>query len=509
MEVTMKKRMTAFLLVLALALTLCACAKKAEDGEEFKKVDGETDFSAITDPEDMEKEFTYKGYFLPAAYGPIQAYVGDTMPYYEDGTYYIYYLKQGADSYNHSIYLTQTTDFVNYTETEDVIIESNYDGGQDGWVGTGSVVKVGGRYLFFYTGHHSSDYAEYKEKILVAEGTSLTSFTKKTDWELIPPEELGQKNDFRDPQAYVDEATGNIILTVTASQGGVARILKFTLSADLSSATYDGVIFTDPTGRFWNLECSDTFKLGDKYYITYSGQDDTLWYAMSDVPYGPYGDAYRLDGKLFYAAKHVEGKDGTYMVGWARRSEYADDTERVVAWAGNMAVQRLCQNADGTLYLAPADSIAAQYTVRRELNIDSMSATIASGSKYSYTDVFTAYESFMLKGSFKFDGNGDFGLAFDYNGEKESYKLITLSPSEGTLSLSFNEGLTPVTETPAALEKGREYTFTYIQEGSVGTFYVDGVAALTVRLYGVAGKPVRLFCGENTVEFTGLKEYTR
>ena len=39
-------------------------------------------------------------------------------------------------------------------------------------------------------------------------------------------------------------------------------------------------------------------------------------------------------------------------------------------------------------------------------------------------------------------------------------------------------------------------------------FYIDGAAALTVRLYGVSGKAVRLFAENNTVEWTNLMEYT-
>ena len=41
------------------------------------------------------------------------------------------------------------------------------------------------------------------------------------------------------------------------------------------------------------------FRLGDRWYITYSAQDDTLWYAAADSQYGPYGEAKRLEGKLF------------------------------------------------------------------------------------------------------------------------------------------------------------------------------------------------------------------
>ena len=65
-----------------------------------------------------------------------------------------------------------------------------------------------------------------------------------------------------------------------------------------------------------------------------------------------------------------------------------------------------------------------------------------------------------------------------------------------------------ITETAAPLEPGVTYSFTYLQEGSVGTFYIDGVAALTVRLYGVSGKAIRLFAENNTVEWTNLCEYT-
>ena len=484
-------------------------AAPADQGESFAEVTDDKDFSALRTPGSQEAAYEYKNFFLPAVDGINQPYVGDTMPYYEDGTYYIYYLKEGGDSYNHSIYLATTQDFVTYTEYDDPIVESSRGGGQDGWVGTGSVVKVKDEYLFFYTGHASSETYEYMEKIMLARGTSLTQFEKAEGWELVPPSELGQKRDFRDPQAYYDAETDTIILTVTASQGGTARILKYTLSSDLSSVTYDGIIFTNAVGNFWNLECSDTFKLGDKYYLTYSAQDDTLWYAVSDTPYGPYGEARRADGKLFYAAKHVESPEGAYMVGWARRSESASSLSDVSGWAGNLAVQKIVQQENGDLTLAPADQIAGQFTKRRQLPAEADTIELRAGARYNYTEAFTAYESYMLKGKFTYSGTGCFGLAFDYNGQAEKYKLITLDPAAQLLQLQFNEGSTLITETEAKLEAGKEYAFTYIQEGSVGIFYVDNIAALTVRLYGVSGKAVRLYTENNKITFTDLREYTR
>ena len=483
-------------------------ANTAEDGEAFVYPEGETDFAALRTPGSQEAAYTYQSFFLPAQDNGTQPYVGDTMPYYEDGTYYIYYLKEGGDSYNHSVYLTTTTDFVTYTEQDAVVLEASRSGGQDGWIGTGSVVKVKDVYYFFYTGHAGSDSYEYKEKIMVAKSDNLTSFEKVADWEIVPPTDLGQKNDFRDPQAYYDAATDTITLTVTASQSNKARILKYSLSGDLSNVTYDGIIFTDPE-TFWNLECSDTFTIGGKYYLTYSGQDDTLWYAVSDTPYGPYSDPVRLDGKLFYAAKHADNGTDTYLIGWARRSESVSSTQEVSGWAGNLAVQKVVQNADGTLALAPVESILAQYKNRRELAFDGMSVSISSGSAYSYTELCTAYESFVLSGTIRFEKNGTFGLAFDYNGRADKYKTITLDPAADKLQLSFNEGDTLITETAAPIEPNTDYTFTYVQEGSVGIFCLDGIATLTVRLYGVSGRPVRLFVENNTVTISNLKQYTR
>ncbi len=509
----MYKKLIAVILTLILALSLfSACSKSKSSTAEETTVDffldDDKDFSTLRTPGSQEEAYDYDIFFQPEQDGASQPYVGDTMPYYEDGTYYIYYLKEAGDSYNHSIYLATTKDFISYTEYDDPILESNRDGGQDSWIGTGSVVKPGNEYLFFYTGHTSSDAFEFKEKIMVAKGSDLTSFEKVEGWELTPPAELGQKNDFRDPQAYYDPATDTISLTVTASQSGVARILKYTLSADLSEATYDGIIFTDPTGDFWNLECSDTFRLGDRWYLTYSAQDDTLWYASSDSQYGPYSEPQRLEGKLFYAAKHVEDGTNSYLVGWARRSDSPSSTQEVAGWAGNLLVQQLAQSEDGGLVLAPPQSITDTFTVARPLHVSGTECSVEAGSRYSYTEAFTAYERFLITGKFTCTGNGSFGLAFDYNGREDKYKLISLDPDADTMTLSFNEGNTPIAESAVVLDPNQTYSFTYLQDGSVGVFYIDGTAALTVRLYGVSGKAIRLFAENNSVTFTDLTEYT-
>lgn len=477
-------------------------------GDAFASNLQDKDFSAMKTPGSQESAYEYRLNFLPEIDGINQPYVGDPMPYYEDGVFYLYYLKEGGDSYNHSIYLVTTTDFITFTEVDTPILESSRSGGQDSWAGTGNIVKVGDRYYFFYTGHAPNDSYEYMEKIMLAVGDDPYHFEKVEDWEMIPPAELGQKRDFRDPQAYYDAETNKIYMTVTAAKDGIARILKYTMDPDLTNIQYEGILLSDPTESFWNLECSDCFQIGEKWYVTYSGQDDTLWYAVSDSRFGEYSQPVRLEGKLFYAAKQVSDGVGNYMVGWARRSESPSSTQEVSAWGGNMEIQQLIQNPDGTLALAPVENVRNAFTQRRELLIPSTAAALEAGSRYAYAEVFTTYERFLLTGEFRFTGDGTFGLAFDYGKAEEDYKLISIDPAEGCIRLSFNEGSSDITQTSVSLEKNKDYSFTYVQEGSVGVFYVDGLAALTVRVYGVSGKPIRLFAENNAVVFSCLREYT-
>ena len=444
-------------------------------------------------------------FFLPEKDGFSQPFVGDCMPYYEDGVYYIYYLKEAGDSYHHAIYLTTTTDFLTYTEYDDPILSAGEAEDQDDWVGTGSVVKIEDVYYLFYTGHTNSDSHEFGETIMAARGSDLTSFEKIPDWEITPDLSLNQKRDFRDPQGYYDEETGLITLTVTASQDGVARILKYTLKSDLTDPVYEGIIFTDPVGKVYNLECSDTFQIGSTWYLTYSAQDDVLWYASSEDPYGPYSEPKALDGPLFYAAKHVEDGDNSYMVGWARRSGSEKDTRKVSEWGGNLVVQQIKQLPDESLVLEPVSAVMDQYTDITPLTQEDTDLFLDARDERIYETLCTDEESFMLEGDFLFEGEGPFGLAFDYKDGEEDYKLITIDPEEQKLYLQFRGGKAVPAEGDASLQPGETCHFIYIQEDSVGTFYIEDRAAFTVRLYGVTDKTIYLFAEDNTVTFSDLK----
>lgn len=455
-------------------------------------------------------EDNYKNFFLPEKKGISQPFVGDCMPYYEDGVYYIYYLKEGGDSFRHSIFLATTTDFLTYEEQEEpVLVSSDDSAAQDAWIGTGSVVKIDDTYYLFYTGHADDGQHEFNETVMLATSDNLRTFEKVADWEMIPDESLGQKRDFRDPQAYYDEESGNLIFTITAAQDGVARILKYTVSKDLSEITYDGIIFTDPIGKVYNLECSDTFKIGDYYYLTYSAQDDTLWYARSTEPYGPYEEPVRMDNPLYYAAKHVDDGENYYMAGWARRSQSETSTSSINEWAGNLVVQEIHQKEDGSLVLAPVKAVEDQYQIESPVTVENGAVILEAGEERVNQEIGSNSDSYMVKGSFTYTGQGSFGLAFDFKDGEENDKLIALDTKAQMMYLQFKGGKRRITELDMDLAEGETYNFTYIQENSVGVFYIDDHKAFTVRLYRVENKPLRVFAQNCSVTFENLQIFNR
>ena len=451
---------------------------KEEEKEEDEEIEiGEKplqeDFSKMTNRE-MEAATKYK-----MLYKPSDGFVGDPMPYYENGTFYIFFLKDQGNSFNHSIFLVETKDFINYEEKGEILKSSTDYNAQDNWIGTGSVCKVSNTYYFFYTGHNER--LEMHERIMVATSENDLYHFKKLDGVYIDPTAELSNVDFRDPDVTYDKENDKFILTITTNAKNDGTVLvKYTVDKDLKNYTYDKIIFTDEEG-FWNLECSDTFKIGNYWYLSYSGQDDTLWYAKSRSQYTGfgstlYGRASRIESKFFYAAKSVSDGTNTYFVGWARRRGGLKDTSKA-SWAGNILVSKVVQREDGSIYLTKVDSLKKYYNYKLELEHDNISINDES------LKLEKQYESFILEGDFKFDNNKEFGFVFGIGKALNELGHIAINPDEKLEYYVANhtkeESLLNI-----KLEKNKEYHFSLVFEGSVIVLYIDDVVSFTTRYYG-------------------------
>jgi len=442
----------------------------------------------------MEVDINYK-----MNYKPKDGFVGDTMPYYENGTFYIFFLKEQGDSYNHSIFLLETKDFINYTEKGEILKASTDPHAQDNWIGTGSVCKASNTYYFFYTGHNENN--ELHERIMVAISKNDLYHFKKLDNIYIDPLNELSKNDFRDPDAKYDEENDKFILTITTNiNKGV--IIKYTVDRDLKNYTYDKIIFTDEEGLFLNLECSNTFKIGNYWYLSYSGQDDTLWYAKSTSQYSGYVEdlyfrAQRIESKFFYAAKSVSDGNNTYFVGWARRRTELNDYAES-GWAGNIIVSKVIQRSDGSIYLTKIDNLNKYYGYKLELEKDNLEI-------YNETLKFeNQYESFILKGDFIFDNKNEFGFVFGIGKTEKEYGHISITPEEKIeyylLNHTKKESLLNI-----KLEANKNYHFNLICEGSIFVLFIDEVCEFTTRYYGKFGTRFGFYSKENNIKFHNLE----
>ena len=455
----------------------------------------QTDFSKLSN-RDMENKVKYE-----MNYKPKDGYVGDVMPYYENGTFYIFFLKDQGNSYNHSIFLVETKDFLHYEEKGEILRSSSNYNDQDNWIGTGSVCKVDNTYYFFYTGHNER--LELHERVMVATSENDLYHFKKLEGVYIDPTNQLSKNDFRDPDVTYDSENDNFILTVTtnANIGGTV-IVKYTVSKDLKTYNYDKIIYTD-TEDFWNLECTDTFKINNYWYLSYSGQDDTLWVAKSRSQYSGYGNtlygpAVRVEGKYFYAPKAVSDEKNTYFVGWGRRKgQFRDDGKG--SWGGNIVVSKVHQNEDGSIYLEKLDNLNDYF--RYDLELENKNISINQKKNF---EIEKQYESFIFEGDFKYSGNSDFGFVFGLGKDEADYGHIIINPSKKVMEFSVKNFKTIETEVKINTKEGELYHFTLVSEGSVLVFYIDGMAAMTTRFYGKLDSNFGVFTKGSDVEFSNL-----
>lgn len=106
------------------------------------------------------------------------SFVGDPMPYYEDGVFHIFYLedlRDGKVGY-HPWTLYETSNFYEYENRGEVIPYADSIEKQDIALGTGSVKDESGLYHAFYTGHN--DTYQPKEAVMHATSNDMINWTK-------------------------------------------------------------------------------------------------------------------------------------------------------------------------------------------------------------------------------------------------------------------------------------------------------------------------------------------
>lgn len=263
---------------------------------------------------------------------------GDTIPFYHDGVYHLFYLScpPGTLRYPERCRNTwrhvMTKDLIHWEECPSALepgVDTDLD--VDGcW--TGSVIYANGEYHIFYTAYQIE--SQFPQKICHATSDDCIHWKKDVNNPTVVPDTSMYENiDWRDPYIFYNEEDECYWMLIAARRNvgpnnrrGVVILYK---SKDLVNFTHYGPLY-EP----WHTncpECPEMYKLGDYWYLVYSRYSErgqTL-YRYSKSPYGPWRTPKMdgIDGRRFYAAKSMANDEGRrfYFAWIPERENFSDD----------------------------------------------------------------------------------------------------------------------------------------------------------------------------------------
>ena len=451
----------------------------------------------------------------------VVGYVGDVMPFFDNGEMNVFYLQDGRNTYLgfHPFALMTTTDMVNYHDYGEVIpyVNNIYD--QDLALGTGSIIKdQNGLYHCFYTGHNSNKNTDlpYYEKIQHA--TSVD----KINWTKIPEDGFyGNHNDFRDPYVYYvdEEQTYYMLVTTRVNNSGVIKQYR---SKNLKIWTDCGVFFKNDSGSY-NMECPSLIEFNGYYYLTYSEQGNhrVTHYRykknLSDPWIKPEVDYF--DGEGFYAARVEKGWDKLYIFGWCGTKTGEWDFGGF-DWGGNLVTHELVQKENGEL----TPKIVSQ--IDEKIN-NQVEYKFADGSKIkdiSFDE--TTKKAYMVeklsdnitKINFKMNisslsNNGDLGLSFNtISNNVLSNLLVSFDVNGNSLvfyndAANFNDYGNAQIRVPYQYELNKDIDVTVLIDGQILSVYLDNTITLTTRMYDMPKANFSFYGNLTTAQIKEIKFY--
>jgi beta-fructofuranosidase len=452
---------------------------------------------------------------LSVNYKPPDGWAADFIPFYWEGEFHLFYLKDFRDLVGHGegtpwCHLV-TSDFVHFTDYGECLPRGRIDE-QDLYVFTGSVIH-GNDNLFhiFYTGHnpHFPELGKPTQAILHAVSPDLMSWKKLPEEVFYAPTDRFEPHDWRDPFVFWNESAGEYwMLTAARLKEGPSRrrgCLALSVSHDLHSWEVKDPFYAP--GLYFTHECPDLFQMGEYWYLIFSEfSDATLTrYRMSPVLASgelPLSDAWltprvdSFDGRAFYAAKTASDGQHRYLFGWNPTREHEQDNGSW-QWGGNLVVHKLFQEANGTLSVGIPETVAASFNhslpVRFErgfgiwiwqynqVRLAGGGLCCASAGKLPETcriDIQLNYESRITGCGVMLRSSHDFESGYYIRLEPQRQRLVFDSwPRPG--DIPFMPGL----EQPLITRADEPIQITIYVDGSLCEIYVNQQVALSARMY--------------------------
>lgn len=459
--------------------------------------------------------------------------VGDVMPCYFNGHFYIYYLRFGV--YGEKAYnewsVRETEDFVHFSEDRRVGI----------FGGTGEIFPFEGKYHLF----------KEVEPNIIGHYIGETPYAFEDTGDRIPSDDNWYVPwAWRDPKIFwVEEEQCYWMLVATnrktgnpVCRHGCVGLLK---SKDLFHWDYCPPLYS-PLAFDGTYECPDMFRMGDWYYLLYSNANvnKTTHYVKSKSRYGPWQMPKNdtLDSFLFYAGRTASNGKDRYVVAWNAERTGQDlsmtmglrDVDKTpltqytdfapLGYAGDMVCHKLGQRPDGDLTLEPIDTVVSQFCRELPIALQTLQGNnwtvcgktieVSSPEIYSCALAQQLPERCLIEVIVKTDGH-EAGLAIGADGSFIGRGLfLRLQPKYGRLNVTSGLRDRPYVGycLPFAVEQemfippetGGSYRFRILRDGELLTVYLNG-EALSLRSENSTGGNLGFFAFDSDLCVSDLR----
>lgn len=280
--------------------------------------------------------------------------VGDCMPFYHDGNYYLYWLVDSLHGNNlnglggHQWVLSTTKDLKHWQQDSIVVgIDKEWEKS----ICTGSMVYYNHKYYAFYATRLINQAGNVNEQLSYAVSNDGIHFTKQQPNPFYTSAPGYSKRNFRDPKVFVD-SSGEFHLFVASEQdssamSGALGCLVHLSSRDLKHWTVHQPVLT---GQGSVPECPDYFYWKGWYYLVYSDNSNTH-YVMSRNKYGPWQQPrYQALNEDWANVVKTAGfhDDRRIAAAWIP-ARWKDEDNGHEIFGGNMVFREIIQEPDGTL----------------------------------------------------------------------------------------------------------------------------------------------------------------
>lgn len=465
-------------------------------------------------------------------YKPDDGWTGDFIPFYWEGAYHLFYLKdyRNKSEYGEGTpwFHLSTRDNVHFVDHGEAIVRGKEDE-QDLYIYTGCVFEKDGLFHIFYTGHnpHLRAAGQPEEAVMQATSEDLITWTKNPTPILFADPEKYEIHDWRDPFVFWNEEAGEYWMLLAAriktgphNRRGITALVS---SPDLENWT-----IRDPfwmPDLYFTHECPDVFKMGDWWYLVYSTftERNITHYRMSKSLAGPWvapaNDSF--DGRAFYAAKTASDGQRRFAYGWNPTRTNEEDTGRW-NWGGSLVIHEVVQQPDGSLTVQmPQERVDAfkqdvSLTITPQIGQwktqgDEWSADVTSG--FAWASVAEMPPTSMLEATIQFSQNTrGVGIILRADETLDHYYQLRLEPDRNRIVFDRSPrpgDEPPIMERPVQLSPDQPVHIRVIVEDSIILAYVNDEVALSTRGYEHQSGNYGLFVSEGSATFDKIEVRAR